>query len=163
MLLTLCVVTGEIFVQPAVAQEGRAVTATDRYPLEFSTTVYIPCANAGVGEWFLLSGSLNVTFHVTIFPDGRVIFKLHNDWPAQSWTAVGQTTGQELVAHGSFEQVMTVGRAQVMVTRARIQLVDPGLGDTYYLSQLWRITLLPNGTIAAEIDRFVAECPTRNE
>src|SRR5688572_27059359 len=74
-----------------------ATTTTTNEVVPFATTVFVPCANGGAGEFVDLEGSLHIVTHLTVNGNG---FSAKTHYQPQGVSGVGQTTGDQYNAVG---------------------------------------------------------------
>jgi len=118
-------------------------TANSFFPIEL--TVFVPCANGGLGEDVELSGTIHDLFHVTV-NDNTVHVKTH-DQP-QGVTGTGLVTGDKYTA--------AVGQEETFINNFRI--IGQGNGNNFLVHENFHITVNANGTITSFHDNFTVDC-----
>jgi hypothetical protein len=146
MLVLLAVVTGFAFVagsQAATTVEKQTFDAT------------FPLCN---GDLIHLSGPLLVTSTETSTPSGGFIVAVH--FQPQGVTGVDLTTGTVFHATGLTRDVTVFsppgGYTETFVNQFHIQAT--GGAQSYIVTNLFHITVSPDGTVRSSIDNFSATC-----
>ena len=154
MVVTIAVACALVI--PAAAASGKATVTTtnDRFPIDI--TVFIPCANAGVGEDVDLSGNLHVLFHTTDDAQGGFHVKSHAQ--PQGVSGVGQITGDKYQGTGVTQDQFNaqVGEEFTFVNNFRI--IGQGPGNNFLVHQVIHVTVNANGEVTAEVDLFSEDC-----
>ena len=128
-------------------------TANSFFPIEL--TVFVPCANGGLGEDVELSGTIHDLFHVTV-NDNTVHVKTH-DQP-QGVTGTGLVTGDKYQGTGVSQDEFTaaVGQEETFINNFRI--IGQGPGNNFLVHENFHITINANGTVTAFHDNFTVDC-----
>ena len=128
-------------------------TANSFFPIEL--TVFVPCANGGLGEDVELSGTIHDLFHVTL-NDNTVHVKTH-DQP-QGVTGTGLVTGDKYQGTGVSQDEFTaaVGQEETFINNFRI--IGQGNGNNFLVHENFHITVNANGTITSFHDNFTVDC-----
>jgi hypothetical protein len=128
-------------------------TANSFFPIEL--TVFVPCANGGLGEDVELSGTIHDLFHVTV-TDNTVHVKTH-DQP-QGVTGTGLVTGDKYQGTGVSQDEFTaaVGQEETFINNFRI--IGQGNGNNFLVHENFHITVNANGTITSFHDNFTVDC-----
>jgi hypothetical protein len=141
-----------ILVAPAEA----AVQVNDRTDIDL--TVFVPCADGGVGETVDLSGPLHTLISFTINGD-NVSGKMH--FQPQGIVGTGETTGDKYQATGvtqeSFKNSLQNGQANdTFINNFRI--IGQGSGNNYLVHETLHFTINANGTTTVSHDNFTIDC-----
>jgi len=128
-------------------------TANSFFPIEL--TVFVPCANGGLGEDVELSGTIHDLLHVTV-NDNTVHVKTH-DQP-QGVTGTGLVTGDKYQGTGVSQDEFTaaVGQEETFINNFRI--IGQGNGNNFLVHENFHITVNANGTITSFHDNFTVDC-----
>lgn len=140
-------------VQP---MSSRVQAATDQNNFfSIDILVFVPCADAGAGEYVELTGELHDLFHVTANANGFHI-KGHDN--PQGVSGTGLTTGVKYQATGvtQFEQNMTVGAQYTSINNFRI--IGQGPGNNYLVHDNFHMTINLHGEVTSYHDNFSVEC-----
>ena len=128
-------------------------TANSFFPIEL--TVFVPCANGGLGEDVELSGTIHDLFHVTV-NDNTVHVKTH-DQP-QGVTGTGLVTGDKYQGTGVSQDEFTaaVGQEETFINNFRI--IGQGNGNNFLVHENFHITINANGTVTSIHDNVTVDC-----
>ena len=140
----------------------RGAPATVRVTNLVSTlafSVWIPCANGGLGEEVIVTGRLHETFHVTSTARGNAQIKLHSQ--PQGVKGVGAVTGMVWAGTGVTQEITTArlepqgGAVNTFVNNFR--LIGPGPGNDLVLHHVRHFTINANGTVTVERGNEIPE------
>lgn len=153
VLTGLVVVLGFVAASSSRGAPAETFTASTKFQVDIA--VFVPCANGGVGEDVLLSGTLHDLFHVTI-NDNSLHVKFH-DQP-QGITGTGLTTGLKYQATGVTQEEFNTsfGLTDTFVNNFRI--IGQGPGNNFLVHDNVHITINPNGTVTSFHDNFRIDC-----
>jgi hypothetical protein len=150
----LALVTGALI--GATPAAGEATTVTTNAQFEVTFPVFVPCANAGAGEFVLLSGTQHALFHLTTDSQGGLHLK--STIQSQGISGVGLTTGDKYQGTGASqsETVVTAGSEQTLINSFKI--IGEGPGNNFLVQQTTHLTVTPNGDLTAFVNNFSVEC-----
>lgn len=153
VLTGLVVVLGFVAASSSSGAPAETFTASTKFQVDIG--VFVPCANGGVGEDVLLSGTLHDLFHVTI-NDNSLHVKFH-DQP-QGITGTGLTTGLKYQATGVTQEEFNTsfGLTDTFVNNFRI--IGQGPGNNFLVHDNVHITINPDGTVTSFHDNFRIDC-----
>jgi len=128
-------------------------TVNSFFPIDL--TVFVPCANGGLGEDVELSGTLHDLISVTI-NDNSLHVKTH-DQP-QGISGTGLVTGDKYQATGVTQEEFNTsfGLQDTFVNNFRI--IGQGNGNNFLVHENFHITINANGTVTALHDNFSIDC-----
>ena len=127
------------------------------WTLAFS--VWVSCANDGLGEEVVVTGRLRETFHTTLTAKGNAQIKLHSQ--PQGVKGVGAVTGMVWAATGVTQEITTArlptqgGAVNTFVNNFR--LIGPGPGTDLVLHHVRHFTINANGTVTVERGNEIPE------
>jgi hypothetical protein len=139
----------------AVAVSAQAAVQVNvSVPIE--QTVFIPCANGGLGEDVVLVGPLHVLMTLTVNQAGG--FSMKTSFQPQGVVGIGMITGDIYHATGlTHDQTSgALGGEYTYVNNFRI--IGPGPGNNYLVHETYHITINANGQVAVEVDNFSSDC-----
>src|SRR5688500_10623255 len=152
------IVVGLLVVTSLLASTSALASATvyhgmQKYPI--SSTIYVPCASGGAGEYVDLTGEFKSTFHVTYLPDGTFNWSEHYTY--KGW-GIGRTTGDRYRWNGeeNYSYHETVGLVNTHISKSKF--TSPGRGNNYTLWLNYHITVNPDGTVTSYHDGWTVEC-----
>ncbi len=138
---------------PALAE----VTTNMSVPLNL--TVFVPCANGGVGENVDLIGNLHLLFTVTI-NNNRVTVQSH--FQPQGVNGLGQITGDKYQGTGVTRYFTTydnVDSFPVVTTYVNnFRIIGHGPGNNFTIHETIHVTVNANGDVTADVDNFKTDC-----
>ena len=135
-----------------------ATTYTSNQIVPFNQTVWVSCANDGLGENVILSGELHELYHYTM-NGNSFTFKTH--YQPQGVTGVGQITGDKYKATGVTQDTETGSFASGQYSYTHVnnfRIIGQGKGNNFLVHQTWHYTLNANGEVTAEVDHSTVEC-----
>lgn len=140
------------------AANGPAVTTTSNFKIPVNILVFIPCADAGAGEFVELTGNLHVLFHTTV--NGNR-FNVKSHFQPQGISGVGQSTGDKYQATGvtqeRFGGSFVNGQfSDTFINNFRI--IGQGPGNNFLVHQVFHVTVNANGDVTAFVDNFKSDC-----
>lgn len=146
VLVILALLAG--FAIPAGAE---AATTVERQPFD----VTFPLCN---GDLIHLSGTLLVTSTTTSTPSGGFVVAVH--FQPQGVTGVDLTTGTVFHATGLTRDLIVYsppgGVTETFVNQFHIQAT--GGEQSFIVTELFHITISPDGTVRSLFDNFSATC-----
>jgi hypothetical protein len=137
---------------------AKATTTTDNSSIPFDISIFIPCANGGVGETVELSGRLHILIHITT-NDNNFVIRSH--FQPQNVSGVGLTTGDTYRGTGVTQNTQTGSfiNGQATVTFVNnFLMIGQGPGNNFTVHQNVHMTLNANGDATASVDNFRTEC-----
>lgn len=140
----------------AQAKAAISITSNEQINTEFS--VFIPCANAGAGEFVVLTGTLHVLTTFTI-NGNNVRGKSH--FQPQGISGVGLTTGDKYHATGvtqdEFKGSLVNGQFEgTQINNFRI--IGEGRDNNFLVHQSSHVTINANGVLTTVVDNVVSDC-----
>ena len=152
LLLVTIAVAAVVGVTAAQAE----VTTNTKTPI--AQTVFVPCANGGVGEFIDLSGELHTLITSTI-NDNHVSGKYH--YQPQGVSAIGQITGDTYRATGGSQDKFSgnLTNDQYETTYVNnFRMIGPGPGNNFLVHEVSHLTINANGTTTVDFDNLSTEC-----
>jgi hypothetical protein len=144
---------GVLGVAPVLAQ---ATTVTTNFQEPLNLTVFVPCARGGAGELVTLTGSLHILFVTTIDDRGGFHSKFH--FQPQGVSGTGLITGDKYNATGETQQTFN-GRIGFEFTFVNnFKIIGQGPGNNFLVHENIHVTVLPDGTVTADVDNFSIKC-----
>jgi hypothetical protein len=128
-------------------------TVNSFFPIDL--TVFVPCANGGLGEDVELSGTLHDLIHVTV-NDNIVHVKTH-DQP-QSVSGTGLVTGDTYQGTGVTQDEFTASFGQEETFINNFRIIGQGNGNNFLVHENFHVTVNANGTVTASHDNFSIDC-----
>ncbi len=154
VLLTVFILMIVLLGPTSVQAAAGTYTASQNFPI--SLFVFIPCANAGVGEFVELTGSLHDVFSYTFDSAGGFRFT-YSDNP-QGITGLGWDTGAKYqgtgVTRGGFSG--RTGYEETYVNNFR--MIGQSTGNNFMVHETYHVTINANGTLTAWLDNFSVDC-----
>jgi hypothetical protein len=150
----LAFMTGALAGATPVAAEATTVTTNTQFEVSFP--VFVPCANAGAGEFVVLSGTQHQLFHLTTDDQGGLHLK--STIQSQGISGIGLTTGDKYQGTGpsQSETNITVGSQQTLINSFKV--IGQGPGNNFLVQQTTHITVTANGDLTAFVNDFSVEC-----
>ena len=151
--IMMCLVASlAILVAPAMA----AVQVNDTTDIDL--TIFVSCADGGVGETVDLSGPLHTLISFTI-NGNKVSGKMH--FQPQGISGTGETTGDKYQATGvtqeTFKNSLQNGQANdTFINNFRI--IGQGPGNNFLVHETLHFTINANGTTTVSHDNFSMDC-----
>jgi hypothetical protein len=146
-LLLLIVVT----VALATPVSAQAATTTESIPFDADVVI---CN----GDVVHLSGTLLAVFTETATPSGGFVVSAH--FQPQRVSGVDLVTGTRFIATGLTRDILVVaprgGLTETFVNQFHIQATTGE--QSFIVSEVFHITIAPDGTITAFVDNFRATC-----
>jgi hypothetical protein len=137
----------------ALAAPVSAQAATTVEKVTFDDT--FPLCN---GDPIHLSGTLLAVMSETTTPSGGEIFAFH--FQPQGVTGVDLVTGTVFHATGLTRDLIVNsppgGATETFVNRFHVQAT--GGAESFIVSELFHITIAPDGTVTVELDNFASTC-----
>lgn len=142
------------------------VTSTDRSPgsanentihsVPFETTVYVPCANGGAGEYVELSGFINFIYQIQWNNNGFTMTYHDN---VKEMTGIGVSSGEKFVAAGGTNGTVMgswVSEQWVETTTSKVKVV--GSSANFTVTYKDRITVTRDGNVTVENVEITVTC-----
>lgn len=135
-------------------------------PLKFSIntkqdidlSVFIPCANGGLGETAILSGPLHILSTFTI---GNNTVSGKNHFQPEGISGTGDVTGVKYQATGitedQFKGSLINGQFQTTSIN-NFRIIGQGPGNNFLVHSVFHVTINANGTETSYVDSFSIEC-----
>ena len=139
--------------EPAYAASS---VATGNSVQPFFDTVFVPCANGGVGEVVVLTGLLHINY-IRVLTDSTSLTRGTLNLLGAS--GVGQTTGATYRAVWSNPDMLSF-HAQDGVTSSFIKvyrIIGQGPGNNYTVQFSFHVTVV-NGQLVSLADNFIVRC-----
>jgi hypothetical protein len=145
--------------------EATAVRTASK-PLKFSLntkedvtiSVFIPCANGGLGETATLSGPLHI---LTTFTIGNNSISGKNHFQPQGISGTGDVTGTKYQATGitedEFKGSLVNGQYQTTAVN-NFRIIGQGTDNNFLVHSVFHYTINANGALTSYVDNFSIEC-----
>jgi hypothetical protein len=151
--IMMCLVASlAILVAPAMA----AVQVNDTTDIDL--TIFVSCADGGVGETVDLSGPLHTLISFTI-NGNNVSGKMH--FQPQGISGTGETTGDKYQATGvtqeTFKNSLQNGQANDTFIN-NFRMIGQGPGNNFLVHETLHFTINANGTTTVSHDNFSMDC-----
>lgn len=121
-------------------------------------TVFISCANNGVGEYVKLSGHMHMNSQ---FLGNDNHFTMVTTMNPSEVKGIGLTTGDKYVATGTAQQIIngSIINGQFEATgSSKFRFIGQGSGNNAYLSFSGHVTLNANGEVINELLNITSSC-----
>ena len=145
---------------PAMVSDHSISTAagvlTDNQIIPIDLLVNIPCANGGLGEDVLLSGTLHVLTHVTISNAGTLTIKTH--FQPQGITGLGQVTGAKYQGTGVTQDILNLSFGETYTAVNNFRMVGQGPGNNFSVHETFHYTFNANGTLTTVHGSLTTSC-----
>ena len=156
LMLVSTVLIGALFL--AAPLSPQAQTDTQVYKVPFPVDMFVPCANDGLGEQILGTGTVKASITTTVNKNNIHLIFTYNP---QGITAVGQSTGTTYHVTGVTRQDVNMSVAEfpwiaTFVNRAR--LVSEGSGGDMFFYLTSHLTINANGTTTVIFDDINITC-----
>jgi hypothetical protein len=139
-----------------IPQAQAEVQANESVPL--SSTVFVPCANDGIGELVDLSGNLHILVTATINKN-HVSGTTH--YQPQGVVGEGMDTGNKYqgvgVTQDHFSGALQGGSYTYTFTNS-FMIIGQGPGNNFTIHETFHITINANGEITVEADNLRTAC-----
>jgi len=139
-----------------IAPANAAVEVNDK--TEIVLTVFIPCANGGVGEVVELSGTLHTLMTANI-NGNNVSGKFH--FQPQGLSGTGETTGAKYQGTGVTQQTFTSslrnGQANLNFVN-NFRMIGQDSGNNFLVYENLHFTIDADGTMTVFHDNFSIDC-----
>jgi hypothetical protein len=130
---------------------------TDNFIVPIDFSLFIPCANGGLGEEVELTGNLHVVVHVTVASNANFLFKEH--FQPQGVSGTGAVTGDTYHATGVTQDHTHNGRVGVTFTFVNnFRIIGQKAGNNFLAHQVIHVTVNANGTVTTVFDKLRADC-----
>ena len=139
-----------------IAPANAAVEFNDK--TEIVLTVFIPCANGGVGEVVELSGTLHTLITANI-NGNNVSGKFH--FQPQGLSGTGETTGATYQGTGVTQQTFTGSLRNGQTSfnfLNNFRIIGQDSGNNFLLQENLRFTIYADGTMTVSHDNFSIDC-----
>lgn len=148
-LAALGIVIGLFGNAPAQA----AVSSNISFPVAFN--VFVPCANAGLGEVVALTGDIHDMFKMTADSAGLSI-DLHDN--PQGVSGRGLTTGDKYQATGVTRLNFSSEGAIDLTYVNNFRIIGQGPGNNFSVHDNLHVSISAEGEVTAFHDNFRADC-----
>jgi hypothetical protein len=131
---------------------------TTNITVPFNSTVFIPCANGGVGEQVQLSGDLHILISTTITD---TTLHLTQHFQPQGVTGVGLVTGDKYQATGVTRTDMNTNGTPFPFNTTLVnnfRIIGQGRGNNFLVHATVHTTVSANGDVTAEVNNTSTEC-----
>jgi hypothetical protein len=134
----------------------KAVTTTQNEQFFAEQAVFVSCANGGLGELVILSGSLHSVFHSVVNDAGQAIIRTH--FQPQGVRGVGEITGTKYQGVGVTEDVLhlKVGSDETFINNFRV--IGQGAGNNFMVHENLHLRIDGTGTVTASFDNLRTDC-----
>lgn len=124
-----------------------ATTLTTNNQFPTAILSFVPCANGGVGELILVSGTLHVLNHVTISNSNNFQVKMH--YQPQGIDGVGLTTGDKYQATGVTQSTLHINGPLPIVSTFvnNFRMIGQGRDNNFLVHQNLHLTINANGEV----------------
>ncbi len=134
-----------------------ASTFTDNFVAPLDQSVFIPCANGGVGEDVQLTGRLHVLVHATLASDSNFVLKEH--FQPQGAGGIGSVTGDTYHATGVTQDLTHYGHVgQTFTFVNNFRIIGQKTGNNALAHEVVHFTVSANGGVTASFDKVTADC-----
>lgn len=133
-----------------------ALALTDNQIVPIDLLVNIPCANGGLGEDVVLSGTLHVLTHITLSNSGNLTLKTH--FQPQGITGLGQSTGAKYQGTGVTQDILHLSFGETYTLVNNFRMIGQGPGNNFTLHETFHYTVNANGTLTSLHDSITADC-----
>jgi hypothetical protein len=124
----------------------------------FATTVFVPCASGGEGEFVDLSGELHAAITLTV--DANNVSGIAHFQP-EGVRGVGEKTGSMYEGTGvtleHFSTSLTDGRTSMTFVNA-FQIIGRGGAVNSRVHETSHVTIAADGAVASVVDNIWADC-----
>lgn len=137
---------------------SRAETETIHLRTPFRAPTFVPCANGGVGEFVVLSGTLHTLIHETVSSSGNIHTSLH--FRPQGVSGEGLVTGDRYRATGATNQQMNFN-GPLPITQTftnNFHVRGQGRDNDLMIHQTVHFTVNANGELTAEVLNTRVQC-----
>lgn len=120
-----------------------------------STSIYVPCANGGTGEYVDITGTMKSTFRLVLDDSGGYH---QSERYSYKGTGTGRTTGTEYRFSGE-DNYKFAGIAGVMETYVwSWRVTSPGGASNFMMRGNYHVLISPDGVVTAFHDNLTADC-----
>lgn len=123
-----------------------------------SVTIFIPCANGGVGDLVTVTGSLHVVMISNVSATGEITVYEH--FNAHDVSGTG-STGLQYHGTGVTEAMVTAqgdGSPFVQTIINNFRIIGQGPGNNFLFHETAHITINNNGDVTVDFDNLSVEC-----
>jgi hypothetical protein len=141
-----------------VRTASKPVTFTSNTKQDINLSVFIPCANGGLGETAVMSGPLHI---LTTFTIGNNSISGKNHFQPQGISGTGDITGAKYQATGITEDEFKGSflNGQFKTTSVNnFRIIGQGTGNNFLVHSVFHLTVNANGTLTSYVDNFTIEC-----
>ena len=150
--------TESITALPQITADAKPISFSTNEKVDILLSVFIPCANGGLGEDALLSGPLHI---LTTFSISGTSIRGTNHFQPQGISGTGAITGDVYHATGitqdEFKGSLINGQYQSTYIN-NFRIIGQGPGNNYLVHSTAHITYNANGIVTAEVDNFSVDC-----
>ena len=154
LLLALAVTLGSLVYVANAGASASTFTVSANFDVEL--TVFVPCANDGVGEFVALTGSLHDVLHGT--EDGAGGFHVRALENPQGVSGTGLSTGDKYRGTGVTQSNFTAKASVPETFVDNFRIIGQGSGVNLLLHENFHVTVNPDGQLTASHDNFSVTC-----
>ena len=133
-----------------------AVIANTTQPI--SSTVLVPCANGGLGEFVDLSGNLH---HLVTYTLNGSTVRGTEQFQPEGVSGVGETTGSSYVGTGvtrnEFTGGLSNGRFEMTFVN-NFRMIGLGGAPNYLVHETSHVTIASDGAVTATVENLNVDC-----
>ena len=133
---------------------AQSTTTVEDFPVD--ETDFVPCAAGGAGEEVHLTGKIHVVIHSTLDGAGGAHVKLHAS--DQGISGTGLTTGDKYQRTGATNIEFNAKVGFERSAGATFNWIGQGNGNNFLVHVLFHVTVNPDGSVTALVDKFSIEC-----
>lgn len=146
-----------IAMMQSVPTSAQAITQTFRFTFPVDMTVFIPCANGGLGESVVLTGDIEAVFHVT---ENRNTFVASRRFRPRGVRGVGLITGDTYNGTGMTRDTFIFRKdtSSTVTIQNIFHIVGQGPGNNFLVFQVLHVNTTPEGEINVTANNMRTEC-----
>jgi len=156
-LVSLAVVLAVLVLTATVVIPAKIFHDNYNYPVTW--TVFVPCANDGLGETIVLTGRMHVNDFLSISNDGSWNLKMHIQ--PMDLQGLGQTTGDKYNGTGvtqSKENMSGKGLPYSWTYVNNYRMIGQGPGNNFTVHETIHFTINANGELTADVVNVKTDC-----
>ena len=141
----------------SVSTSTQAITQTFRFTFPVDRTVFIPCANGGLGESVVLTGDIEALFHVT---ENKNTFVASRTFRPRGVVGVGLITGDTYKGTGMTRDnfIFRKDTATTVTFLNIFHIVGQGPDNNFLVFQVLDVNTTPEGEINVTANNIRTEC-----